>query len=51
MKDEFDEEMRVVGVVPAANIAWQMFYQTGYPGLYVFYRDLVDGERERSPLD
>lgn len=36
--------------VPAAELAWLMFTQTGMPGLYMLYSDLNRGE-ERSIFD
>jgi|InofroStandDraft_1065614.scaffolds.fasta_scaffold100789_2 hypothetical protein len=38
--------------LPAAELVWLMFAQTGMPGLYMLYSDLNNnGERERSILD
>ncbi len=39
------------GTLPAAELAWLMFAQTGMPGLYMLYSDLNNGERERTILD
>ncbi len=51
MDDLRDDEMiDEFGVVPVVNLAWQMFTQTGAPGLYMLYRDLRRGE-DRSILD
>lgn len=36
--------------MPAANLAWLMFAQTGMPGLYMLYSDLERGE-ERGIFD
>lgn len=38
---------------PITNLTWLMFTQTGNPGLYMLYSDLMDedGRRERSILD
>lgn len=36
----------------AANVAWLMFQQTGMPGMYMLYTDLLEPQhRERSILD
>lgn len=39
-----------MGSVPAAELAWLMFTQTGMPGLYMLYSDLERGH-ERSIFD
>ena len=36
--------------MPAANLAWLLFAQTGMPGLYMLYSDLERGE-ERGIFD
>ena len=36
--------------MPAANLAWLLFAQTGMPGLYMLYSDLARGE-ERGIFD
>ncbi len=41
-----DEMLRV----PAAQLAWLMFAETGMPGLYMLYSDLKP-EHERSIFD
>lgn len=39
------------GGMPASALAWMLFAQTGYPGMYMLYSNLTHGERERSILD
>ena len=38
------------GGLPASDLAWLMFTQTGMPGLYMLYSDLEHG-KERSIFD
>ena len=48
-----DKEEAEYGIsLQAANVAWMMFQQTGMPGMYMLYADLVERpHNERNILD
>lgn len=50
VEDGIDSTASGLGGVPASELAWLLFTQTGMPGLFMLYSDLEHG-KERSIFD